>query len=400
MYSIEKYLIKLTDVVFLLLDDNNRSKSTPPLSNRPLSSDRKNSIDNKFSQLLHEQSSKEIINLSRSLSTTNEETNSSFSGWDDPASSLLPINNEKQKESIKQTTSPPMIDSYYPSHPCDLSFTVNMTTTATDPKLTFSTATSQQQQQEMPKFREMPFNLAHKLIAETSESEISIQHTPWTQNIVYQSNDHQQIRISSSYNNLSKLHSKETQSPSTYHRDFLQHWLEDQLNQFRGQNKQIPILLTRKINRFSTIQNDSTDDESDTIQDNTYPILNTKSTKHSHNHIRYKPIRKTSNLIRHESLKHRNKPLSFENNLLKKLPKRTDSSSIPHSDFSDMSSLRLDNISQSILSHIESDYDNMCTEGLNSNPTTTTIINNSQIITDDESDDQTTLATTINRHYF
>ncbi|CAF3406360.1 unnamed protein product [Rotaria sp. Silwood1] len=394
----QKLLNKSTD------DNNNRSKSTPPLLNRPFSSEHKHSTDNKFNQLLHEQSSKDIINLSRSLSTTNEETNSSFSGWDDPSSSLLPINNEKQKESIKQTSSPPMIDSYYPSYPCDLSFTVNMTTTLADTKSNPSTVTSQQrqqQQQEMTKFRSMRFNLARKLIAETSESEISIQHEPWTQNIVYQSNDHQQKRLSSSYNNLSKFHSKEAQSPSRYHRDFLQNWLEDQLNQFRGQTKQIPTLLTRKSNRFSNIKNDSTDDESDTIQDNTYPILHTKSTKHSHNHIRYKSVRKTSNLIRHESLKHRNIPLSFENNFLKQLPKRrTDSSSIPHSDLSDISSLQLDNISQSILSNIESDYDNMCTEGVNSNPTTTTIIMNSQIITDDESDDQTTLATTINRHYF
>ncbi|CAF0815708.1 unnamed protein product [Rotaria sordida] len=399
--SASKYLILTQKLLNKSTGDNNRSKSTPPLSNHPLSSERKNSTDNKFNQLLHEQSPKDIINLSHSLSPTNEETNSSFSGWDDPCSSLLPINNEKQQESIKQTSSSPIIDSYYPSHPCDLSFTVNMTTTTpTDPKSTTPTVTSQQQ--EIPKFRTVPFNLARKLIAETSESEISIQHEPWTQNIVYQSNDHQQIRLSSSYNNLSNLHSKEVQLPSSCHRDFLQNWLEDQLNQFRGQTKQIPILLTRKSKRFSTIENDSTDDdESDTIQDHTYPILNTKSTKYSHNHIRYKPIRKNSNLIRHESLKHRNRPLSFENNLLKKFSKRTDSSSIPHSDLSDISSVQLDNLSQSILSNIESDYDNMYTECLNSNPTTTTtIMNNSQIITDDDSDDQTTLTTTINRHYF
>jgi hypothetical protein len=198
-----------------------------------------------------------------------------------------------------------------------------------------------------------------------------------------------------------RFHSKEPQSSSICHHDFLQHWLEDQLNQFRCQIKQTPPIIKRKSNRFSTIDIDSTDDESDTIHENTFPILNTKSTKRPYHHIRYKPLRKTTHLIRHESLKHRNRPLLFENNYSKKLPQQTDSTSMPRSDLSDVESLRPDNLSESVLSNLESEYDNMHANDLNSNRTTTTIRSNSQIITDaDDSDDETTLATTINRCYF
>jgi hypothetical protein len=71
-----------------------------------------------------------------------------------------------------------------------------------------------------------------------------------------------------------------------------------------------------------------------------------------------------------------------------------------HSNLSDISSSRPDNLSESVLSQLGSEYDNMCTQGLNSNRTTT-IISNSQIITDEsDSDEETTLATTINRCYF
>ncbi len=172
---------------FSLLDD--RSKSTPPSSiNRPFSSQQKSSTEDNIRQLLPEQPS-------HSLSTTNEETTSSFSGWDDPPSSSLLLNNEKQPEAV---SSSPVADGYYPSHPCDLSFTVNMTTT-TDTKSAVSTITAQQ-----ARMSQRPFNLARKLIAETSESEISFQHEPWTRNIVYQSKNLQQTRLSSSYNNLSK----------------------------------------------------------------------------------------------------------------------------------------------------------------------------------------------------
>jgi len=170
---------------YLLLDD--RCKSTSPPS-----SQEKNSTQDNLHQLLPEQSLKDRINPSHSLSPTNEETTSSFSGWDDQPSS----SNDKQQDSIKQITS----DCYYPSHPCDLAFTVNMTTT--DTKSIASTIDSQQKM--IANFRPIKFNLARKLIAETSESEISIQNEPWTQNIVYQSKNLQRTRLSSSYNNLSK----------------------------------------------------------------------------------------------------------------------------------------------------------------------------------------------------
>lgn len=190
------------------------------------------------------------------------------------------------------------------------------------------------------------------------------------------------------------MQSKDTESSSIYQLNFIQSWLQDQLNQFRGQTK-----IPRRQNRFSVIDNMSTDEESDKMQDNTYPILKTKPTRHSNNHIRYKHVRKNAQLIRHESLKHRNKPISFDNNNLKVIPKRNDSSSIPHSDHSDVSSSRPDNLSEGVLSNFESDYDNMGTQDLHSNPTTS-IIQNSEIITeDDDSDDQTTLATAINRRF-
>ena len=68
----------------------------------------------------------------------------------------------------------------------------------------------QQQQTQVSKYRAVPFNLARKLVAETSESalsEISIeqQNEPWTQNIVYQSRHPQRTRLSSSYSNLHDL---------------------------------------------------------------------------------------------------------------------------------------------------------------------------------------------------
>ena len=73
--------------------------------------------------------------------------------------------------------------------------------TTSDTKSSVSTIIPQQQ---MTSFRPIQFNLARRLIADTSESEISIQHEPWTQNFVYQSRNLQQTRLSSSYNNLSK----------------------------------------------------------------------------------------------------------------------------------------------------------------------------------------------------
>lgn len=178
--------------------------------------------------------------------------------------------------------------------------------------------------------------------------------------------------------------------------------------------------MTRKTNRLSAnivLKNDSTDDDSDTVSEHTFTVLTNQSKSNSsnkrpYNHVRYKPLRKNLNLIRHESLKYRNRPLIFENNSqfkyqsnqLKNFPRRTDSSSMPRSDLSDISSSRPDNLSESVISNLESEYDNIYTQPINSN-TTTTIMSNSQILTDDDDDDdETTLATTItattNRCYF
>jgi hypothetical protein len=76
---------------------------------------------------------------------------------------------------------------------------------------------------------------------------------------------------------------------------------------------------------------------------------------------------------------------------------------MPRSDLSDISSSRPDNLSESVMSNLESEYDNIYTQPMNSNGTTT-IMSNSQILSDDD-DDETTLATTIttttaNRCYF
>ena len=219
---------------------------------------------------------------------------------------------------------------------------------------------------------------------------------------------------------------KQTQQLSNIiHSDLLQRWLEDQLNLFRYQVKQTPPLPTRKTNRLSAnivMKNDSSDDdESDTVSENTFIALANQSnpqskcassTKRSYNHVRYKPLRKhstqTSHLIRHESLKHRNKPLLFDHtsqlnkafynyqsNQMKKLPRRTDSSSMPRSDLSDISSSRPDNLSESVISNLESEYDNMYTQPKTANNTTTALMSNSQILSEDDDDDETTLSTTV-----
>ena len=168
--------------------------------------------------------------------------------------------------------------------------------------------------------------------------------------------------------------------------------MEDQLNQFRSQIKRTPPLISKKSPRFSTIDNDSTDDESDTVEEKTYPIFNNKSTKRSFNHVRSKPLGKNSHLIRHQSLKCQNRPLLFE-----KRPPRTDSTSMPRSEISsDLQSSRPDNLSSSALSNLGSEYDNM---GENDTTSKQTIQSHSLVRTD-ESDDETTLAATIDRCYF
>jgi hypothetical protein len=196
--------------------------------------ERKSFTEEDFRQLLHEQSSKDIH-----LSTTNEETTSSFSGWDDiPPSPLPSIKSNHGNIQQQDSSKPSIVDCYYPRRPCDLSFTVNMTTTEDDnssrtdtkstviasPTSTVTTVISppsimntvkpavvaQQQQTQVLRYRPAPFNLARKLVAETSESalsEISVehQHEPWMQNIVYQSKHPQRTRLSSSYSNLHDL---------------------------------------------------------------------------------------------------------------------------------------------------------------------------------------------------
>jgi len=137
-------------------------------------------------QSLIKQSSQVEQQRQQSLSTTNEETMSSFSGWDHPSV-------DKSEMKVSET----VIDGYYPSRPCDLSFTVNMTTT--EDKSTIV------QRTPSPKFRPKRFNLARKLIADTSESEMSVHQQPWTRNSVYQSRNLQRTRLSSSYTNLSKF---------------------------------------------------------------------------------------------------------------------------------------------------------------------------------------------------
>jgi len=463
-------------------DDNSRSRSPlpvvgVPMVNRHLSSERKSFTEEDFRQLLHGQSSKEMNNPSRSLSTTNEETASSFSGWDDvPPSPLMSIKSNTEQnqpsESIKPKPPSPLVDCYYPRRPCDLSFTVNMTTTEDEtssrtetkstviasPTSTVVTLTSptvpvptpvptiktpvqlsQPQQAQMSKYRPVPFNLARKLIAETSESalsDISVeqQREPWTQNVVYQSRQPQRTRLSSSYSNLHDLVQNneslkylpdQSHSPTLVHSDLLQRWLEDQLNMFRCQVQQTPPVANRKANRFSTnviLRHESTDDESDTISENTFttrtnpnhPVSKSSSvSKRPYNHVRYKPLRRssinTSHLVRHESLKYRNRPLlldknptfpksghhSYPSKPLKNYPRRTDSSSMPRSDLSDISSSRPDNLSESVISNLESEYDNIYTQ-THHGDTPVTIMSNSQILSDDDDDDdETTLATTI-----
>lgn len=245
---------------FVLIDDNSRCKSTPPppltlptnlSSTRPFSGERKSFTEEDFRQLVQDHSVKDNPHPSRSLSTTNEETASSFSGWDDVPPSPLPsiksnhntTPSQPQQDSVKS----PILDCYYPRRPCDLSFTVNMTTeddnsSRTDtkstviasPTSTVVTITSPlpppvpppsvvnnikpvvispplpTYQQHIVRYRPVPFNLARKLVAETSESalsELSVDqhHEPWTQNIVYQSKRPQRTRLSSSYSNLHDL---------------------------------------------------------------------------------------------------------------------------------------------------------------------------------------------------
>ena len=237
-------------------DDNSRCKSTPPppvfvpamssATNRQFSNERKSFTEEDFRQLLNDQTSKDQQQQqpSRSLSTTNEETASSFSGWDDlPASPIPSIkSNPTQQDSVRS----PLIDCYYPRRPCDLAFTVNMTTeddtessrtetkstVIASPTSTVATIISPKTinqpvillpppPPEMPpppqviqpqhqRYRQVPFNLARKLVAETSESalsELSIdnQYEPWMQNIAYQSKHPQRSRLSSSYSNLHDL---------------------------------------------------------------------------------------------------------------------------------------------------------------------------------------------------
>lgn len=191
--------------------------------------------------------------------------------------------------------------------------------------------------------------------------------------------------------------------------------------------KQTPPSSARRTKRFSTniaLKNVSTDDESDTASENKFAALKSQphsqskvrpSTKRAYEHVRYKSLRKnpaqTSHLIRHESLKHRNRPLLFDHTAqlsralgknhgrhVKKPARRVDSSSMPRSDLSDISSSRADNLSESVISNLESEYDNIYAQPTNAH-TSATIMTNSQLLSDDEEedddDDETTLAAAV-----
>ncbi|CAF1175942.1 unnamed protein product, partial [Didymodactylos carnosus] len=261
------------------------------------------------------------------------------------------------------------------------------------------------------------------------------------------------VRLSSSYSNLLDLLQREEEcshndqkylvSPSETN-ELLQRWLQDQLIMFEHQVKQqLP----------TTIQNNSdSDNESDTISENTFtqklPLFNSTTEptntegqlnnnndnkdsphrynriKHKqqpvqfgetkkvvHSNVRYKILRK-AHLVRHESLKNRNRPLLLSSSFLSpqsstnhhrhhtKIPcnnihetchsRNNDSSehisnhsycdkdvfctdsSMPRSDTSDFSQPQL---SESVISNLESEYDNYQPEQQ---------MSNSQILSDDD----------------
>ena len=174
-------------------------------------------------------------------------------------------------------------------------------------------------------------------------------------------------------------------SKEIYHLDFLQRWLEDQLTQFCTQIKQTPPVLKKKLQRFSGgIENDSSEDELEIIHDQTYPIVSQK-----------KFIKRPSHLNRHQSLKNQNRPLLFDNThrrQRKSFSRRTDSTSMPRSELSsDLQSSRPENLSESLLSNLGSEYDNMSAQ----DPS------NLKANSDDD-DDEPTLTSTTNhpRCYF
>ena len=201
--------------IFSRSEMNNCRASTSSLVNRQLSAERKSFTQDDFRQLIHENSTKTAVHPShQSLSTTNEETSSSFSGWDVPSSATAPADIEPQPSNRYSPVIGPLDDCYYPSRPCELSFTVNMSTTedGTDTKSTIlhspvslvDTVTTPTAQQSMVQYRPAPYDLARQLIADTSESELSIppQRESWTNNVFYRSKNRQRPRLSSSYNNL------------------------------------------------------------------------------------------------------------------------------------------------------------------------------------------------------
>lgn len=175
--------------LFFVTENNDRCKSTSPCSNRYLSSERKCFTEDNFRQLLNEQTAKTMCPPSHpSLSMANEETSSSFSGWDEPSLAT----NTDQHESMRQ------------------SLTANTTTTTTItgdervntqstvlPSSTAALTSLPVQQKRIAQHRSMPFNLARQLIAETSESEQSVTHHYLSQNT-----DLKRTGLSSSYNDL------------------------------------------------------------------------------------------------------------------------------------------------------------------------------------------------------
>ncbi|CAF1303702.1 unnamed protein product, partial [Didymodactylos carnosus] len=319
-----------------------------------------------------------------------------------------------------------------------------------------------------------PRNLARKLIQETSDtSEISLldsidekrikpvnnkksneTRALWKENCAYARPlsmiNKGRVRLSSSHSNLLDLLQREdecshddSQYPTSpcETNELLQRWLQDQLNMFEYQIKQQPLPP-------AVIQNNSdSDDESDTVSENTFtqqklPLFNSKpqptrtdeqmynnnnrpqrynrtahkqlllsdTKKNIYNNVRYKSL-KRSQLVRHESLKNRNRPLLLGSSVLSRQSSTSQhhhskpscnnnftsyhrnggssdhilnhsycdkdvfgtDSSMPRSDTSDFSQPQL---SESVISNLESEYDNYQPQQQQ--------MSNSQILSDDD----------------
>ena len=186
---------------------------------------------------------------------------------------------------------------------------------------------------------------------------------------------------------FSARYAQET-SPLRLHADLLQQWLEDQLQIFHSdiqQTSSSPPPVAKQPHRYQ-----STDDESDTMQETRLTnVAVLPSTRRPVRHVRCQ----SSDLVRHESLKHRNRPLLHDR---KQVCPRTASSSIPRSDLSGQSLSRPNHPSEEVLSNPGSEYDNMRTDRASSKRTTRVNCRYSQISTDEDDEDETS----VNRYYF